>query len=149
MADILRTQGTQIPGATITRLKDMGDTTHALVVSAQADLRVNDADVSTSNPFPVIEIGTITPTHTNVRLSGTGLLIAANTNRKYLLIVNDSTVVYYINLGNVAGLNEGIRLNANGSSYEMSAQSGNLYTGAIYGIPSSGANQNILITEGT
>lgn len=157
MADIFRIQGRGVPDTMITQYKDMGDTSHALVVSAQADVRVSDADVSASNPLPVtitntplpvIETDTVILTHTSVRLSANGLLIVANADRKYLLIENDSAVVYYINIGNNAGINEGIRLNANGGNFVMGAHFDNLDTRAVFGIPVSGANQNILITEG-
>jgi len=74
-----------------------------------------------------------------------GLALALNANRKYALIVNDSVNVVYIKLGATAVLNTGIRLNANGGSYEINET--NLYTGIIDCI-SSVASQTILVTEG-
>jgi hypothetical protein len=75
----------------------------------------------------------------------TGTALASNTNRKYALIVNDSANVVYIKLGATAALNTGIRLNANGGSYEINET--NLYTGVIDCI-STVAVQTLLVTEG-
>jgi hypothetical protein len=75
----------------------------------------------------------------------TGTALATNANRKYALIVNDSANAVYIKLGATAVLNTGIRLNANGGSYEINET--NLYTGVIDCI-SSVATQTLLVTEG-
>jgi hypothetical protein len=79
--------------------------------------------------------------------SASAAVLATNQGRKYALIVNDSSVVCYLNLGSTAVANEGIRVNANGGSYEMSRNIGNLYTGAINGILVSGT-ATLLVTEG-
>lgn len=74
-------------------------------------------------------------------------MLAANPNRKYALITNDGTVAAYIALGTAAAvLNEGIRLAANGGSYEMSRGAANVYSGAIQGIAS--VNAKVLTFEG-
>ena len=99
---------------------------------------------------PVTESGGAytTPTHTAVTVGvATGEALAANVNRLYALLVNDSDTVIYIKLGAAAVLNAGIRLNANGGSYEMSKNFGNLYTGAINAIASA-ASKNLIVTEG-
>jgi hypothetical protein len=89
-----------------------------------------------------------TPTHTAPTAGvATGELLAANANRLYALLVNDSDTIVYIKLGAAAVVNQGIRLNANGGSYEMSKKLGNLYTGAINGI-SGIAGKVVLVTEG-
>jgi uncharacterized protein YjdB len=89
-----------------------------------------------------------TQTHTVVSVNATSTqLLAANTNRLYACLVNDSDEVIYIKFGVVAVLNEGIRLNANGGTYEMSKELGNLYTGSINAISVSGS-KNMLVTEG-
>jgi hypothetical protein len=80
--------------------------------------------------------------------AATGVALAANANRKYALLVNDSDSAIYLNIGAAAALNSGIRLNAQGGSYEMSAAYGNLDTRAINAI-SSGAGKILLVTEGT
>jgi len=90
-----------------------------------------------------------TPTHTAVNVTTTtGAVLASNANRLYALLVNDSDTVIYIKLGAAAVANQGIRLNADGGSYEMSAMLGNLYTGAINGIHAGTDNKVILLTEG-
>lgn len=59
-------------------------------------------------------------------------LLATNTARIYAAIVNDCSSVVYLGFnGNPAIINSGIRLNANGGSYEINEQ--NLYIGAISG----------------
>jgi hypothetical protein len=92
--------------------------------------------------------GSITPTHVvaSVGVVSTQIL-AANVNRKYALIINDSDTVIYLKIGEAAVLNQGIRLNPNGGAYEMSSVIGDLVTGAINGI-SSAANKTVLATEG-
>ena len=89
-----------------------------------------------------------TPTHTAVTVGvATGVALAANASRLYALLVNDSDTAIYIKLGAAAVLNAGIRINANGGSYEMSKDLGNLYTGAINAIASA-ASKNLIVTEG-
>jgi hypothetical protein len=93
--------------------------------------------------------GSITTVTHSVATAGvaTSAMLAANANRKYALIVNDSDTVIYIKIGAAAVLNQGIRINANGGSYEMSNAIGNLNTGAINGIASAAA-KNVIVTEG-
>jgi hypothetical protein len=87
-------------------------------------------------------------THTPITAAvNTTAALAANANRKYALLVNDSDEVIYIKLGAEAVLNQGIRLNASGGSYEMSNSIGNLTTGAINCISTSGG-KILLATEG-
>jgi len=91
----------------------------------------------------------VTFTHSPYNVtSSNSQILAANANRKYLLVVNDSDTVIYIKIGANASLNDGIRLNANGGSYEISSAMGNLATGAINAIHGSTGNKVILITEG-
>ncbi len=79
--------------------------------------------------------GYATPTPVAVNVTNaSGAIVAANANRKYLLLINDSDTVIYLGFGAAAVLNSGIRLNANGGFYEMSGAQGNLYVGAINGI---------------
>ncbi|MCK5018853.1 MAG: hypothetical protein KAS32_17455 [Candidatus Peribacteraceae bacterium] len=89
-----------------------------------------------------------TPTHTQpVIAAGTTVALAANANRLYACLVNDGTEPIYIKLGVAAVMNQGIRLNAAGGSYEMSREIGNLYVGAINGICASGG-MTLVVTEG-
>lgn len=86
--------------------------------------------------------------HTTASMTGTSAaVLAANQGRKYALIVNDGSTACYLNLGSTAVANEGIRVNANGGSYEMSRGWGNLFTGVINGILNSGT-ATLLVTEG-
>jgi len=88
------------------------------------------------------------PTHTAPTIGATSTAaLAANVNRLYALLVNDSDTPIYIKLGATAVANQGIRLNANGGSYELSEKEGNLYTGAINAICASGGKK-ILVLEG-
>ena len=90
-----------------------------------------------------------TPAHTAVNVtSTTGEVLAANTSRLYALLINDSDTVIYLKISATAVANQGIRLNANGGSYEMSKKLGNLNTGAISGIHASTGNKVILVLEG-
>ncbi len=84
----------------------------------------------------------------NVSTAGTGAgqtsvgatttaILATNDNRHWASIVNDSDETIYLGLGTAAILNQGIRLNANGGSYNINAV--NLFTGAINGISTSGS----------
>ena len=86
--------------------------------------------------------------HTTASMTATSAaVLAANGAREYALIVNDGSVVCYLNLGSTAVANTGIRVNANGGSYEIGRNWGNLYTGAINGILASGT-ATLIVTEG-
>ena len=87
-----------------------------------------------------------TPTNTFATVGvASALALAANANRKYAIFVNDSANIIYLGLGAAAVVGSGIRLNANGGSYEINWQ--NLYTGEIYAI-AGGAGSNLSIIEG-
>jgi hypothetical protein len=87
---------------------------------------------------------TATNTKVSVGSSSTSVL-ALNASRKFAIFVNDSDETIYLNLSGTAVMNEGIRLNANGGSYEINLN--NLYTGAVTGICSSGT-KNLTVVEG-
>ena len=88
-----------------------------------------------------------TPTHTAATIgTASTLALAANANRESALFVNDSDETIYLSLNGSASLNAGIRLNANGGSYEMSKELGNLSTAAINAISTSGT-KNLIVTE--
>lgn len=76
-------------------------------------------------------------------------LIAANANREYLLVINDSDTILYLKFGAAAVANEGIRVEANGGSIEFSARNGNLDVRALNGIHgAAAAAKTALVTEG-
>ena len=79
--------------------------------------------------------------------TSSGAVLAANDDRSYVKIINDSDTVIYLKVGVAAVLNEGIRVEANGGAFDMSADLGNLDTRAINGI-SSGASKVMLASEG-
>ena len=83
----------------------------------------------------------------SVVTTSSGLILAENSNRRYALITNDSDTIIYLALGGAAEVNKGIRLNANGGSYEINWT--NRYTGSIYAIHGGTGNKLTIWTEGT
>lgn len=70
--------------------------------------------------------------------------LAARTARISALLVNDSDTTIYLRLGDMAVLNEGIRLNANGGAYEINMMSP--WPGSVSFICSA-ASKVLMITE--
>ena len=87
---------------------------------------------------------TITTTNATVGSSTTQIL-ASNSNRIYAIIVNDSDETIYLALSDSAEMNKGIRLGANGGTFEIN--NNKHFTGAINAICTSGS-KNVTITEG-
>lgn len=133
MADLVLASGEQIPLETKTRYKDMGDGTHALVVALGGASLVGSTVTLLQT---IVDVGLISIQ-----------VLAANTSRKYCYFANDSGTVIYLSFGGAAGLNRGVRLDANGGTYVMCYSTNNLFTGAVYAI-STAANQRLLINEG-
>ena len=96
-----------------------------------------------SDQGQAINADTPTETAVNVGVSTTDVL-AANANRKFLLLVNDSNNTIYIKLSGNASLNTGHRLNANGGSILFDRY---VPTAAVKAI-ATGTNSNLLVTEG-
>lgn len=87
--------------------------------------------------------------HTTASMTtATAAVLALNDDREYALIINDGTVDVYLKVGAAAVANQGIRINANGGSYELNRMKGNLSDVAINGITASGT-ATVLVTEGT
>lgn len=90
------------------------------------------------------------PTHSTVTLDSTPastIVLAANRLRAYAIFINDSDTVQYLSFGPAAQANVGIRLNANGGSYEMEGNT--LWRGVVNGIlASAGSSKKVLVTEG-
>jgi hypothetical protein len=85
-------------------------------------------------------------THTAVTVgAATTAVAAANADRKWLLIINNSDETIYLKLGAAAVLNQGIRINAAGGALELTG--GSIYVGAVNGICASGGKV-ALVTEG-
>lgn len=89
----------------------------------------------------------VTQTSVNVTTS-TGEVVASSGNRGYLLIENDSDETMWCSMGKDAVLNEGIRINAGGGSYEMSRGERNIDTREVDCIHNGTGNKVILVTEG-
>lgn len=84
--------------------------------------------------------------HRNISCPTTGdtEVVGINPMRSYLLIVNDSDTDMYLNLGGPAVVNQGIRINNSGGSYEINST--NLFKGRVCAICSA-ASKKLLITE--
>lgn len=76
-----------------------------------------------------------------------GALVAANTTRRHLILVNTSAAARVsLGFGAAAVLDSGVTLYPNGGSYEMNESEGNLYRGAINAIASAAAT-NVAVQE--
>ncbi len=74
--------------------------------------------------------------------------LPANPTRVYALFINDSDTVIYLIIGEMnTGANNGIRLGANGGSYEM-VKGINLSRETVYAVTTTGSSKRLLITEG-
>ncbi len=113
-------------------------------------LKTTDLDIDSSK-----NVGVFLPIAVNDPSAGTTYLdvttvsasaLDANANRTFALFINDSDTVIYLMLGGTAVINTGIRLNANGGSYEIDAS--NLYKGAVYAIHAGTGNKRLTIQEG-
>jgi len=72
-------------------------------------------------------------------------VLAANPRRADAVFVNDSNQPIYLARGNAAVIGQGIRLNANGGSYEINRN--NLFLGVINAI-AQGGDKNLVWSEG-
>ena len=136
MADLDLKQAAGLPEDSKTRYVDLGGDVYAQLVATVDAAGFSEANITTA-------------THTAVTVNGNTLALAANNEREYALIVNDSDQIMYIKFGAAAVANESIRINASGGSYEISPKFGNLYRGAIYAIHAGGAeDKTLLVTEG-
>jgi len=111
------------------------EVTQELVLAAIAAVR--DAGIIT------------TPTSAPLAVTAVSqLALAANADRLTALFINDGANTIYLMEGAAAVANQGIRLNANGGSYQMSQPIGNLYRGAVYAIAAVAGPTNLLVKEG-
>ena len=135
---------TQLTGRNVANETETLEATLVKDDAGKGVLRVVDAA-----PF-IVEISKYTtPAHTAVNVtSATNVVLAANANRKYALIINNSDEEIFLALGTAAVAARGILLLSKGSSYEISAMQGNLYLGAINGIHAGAGNKQVLATEG-
>jgi hypothetical protein len=75
---------------------------------------------------------------------GNVLVLDQNPKRVYALFINDSGNVMYLSKSDAAVVNSGIRLNANGGSYEINFT--NPYFGSV-ALASAAAGDLLLVTE--
>lgn len=83
------------------------------------------------------QFSTGTNTSASVTTSNTSI-VAGNSGRQYLVLVNDGANPVYLGFGATAVANKGIRLNASGGTLEINQD--NLFTGAINGIATGGTS---------
>ena len=87
---------------------------------------------------------TVTNTKVVVGTESTAVL-AEVPARNWAIFVNDSDEAIYLSLGSAATLNAGIRLNANGGSFELTSD--NNFKGAVYAICTNGS-KNLCVAWG-
>jgi len=93
--------------------------------------------------FPLLILTYSAPANKSID-SATTEILDANTNRKYVCIVNDSNEIVYLAFGADAVMNKGIRLNANGGAFE--AVGTNLTQQTVNGICTNGT-KNVTVQE--
>jgi len=81
------------------------------------------------------EVSSITNFNVSIGTSSTQVL-AANSNRKLLILVNDSDEPIYVSLGATATLNNGIRLNASGGALALDNP---IFKGVVNAISANGS----------
>ena len=90
--------------------------------------------------------------HTAVDVATTSTQVLAGVTsfdkRRWVLIINDSDVTIYCKLGAVAVVNEGIRINASGGSFEMSTSIRNVDLRALNCIHGGAGTKTMLVSEG-
>jgi hypothetical protein len=85
--------------------------------------------------------------HTKVLVDvASTLMLARSDSRTNAIFVNHGDVPVHLMFGVEACKDEGIRINGNGGSYELSEKNGNLDMRDVYGIVGEGET-TILVTE--
>ena len=90
---------------------------------------------STSTAISADEVSSITNFNVSIGTSSTQVL-AANSGRKLLILVNDSDEPIYVSLGATATLNNGIRLNASGGALALDNP---IFKGVVNAISANGS----------
>ena len=128
----------------LTSISDSVEVKQATATNLKAEVDVNDISKGTQTNNIKVEKGKESSASSNTKVSvgsTSTTVLAANANRRFAVIVNDSDEDIYLNLSGTAVINEGIRINANGGNYVE-----DIYTGIITGICASGS-KNVTITE--
>jgi hypothetical protein len=103
------------------------------------------SDVSAASPLPINQVPATTCTPTSVASSATSvLLLAANANRRGVVIRNQSTAVLYIDFGAPATADSPIVVQPGDPFFDLPAS----YSGDLHGIWAA-ANGNARIREFT
>lgn len=92
------------------------------------------------------ELQVVTATSGSVAATSTSVLVA-NDGRLYASFVNDSDTAMYLSFGAAAITSAGVRINANGGSYEITNQ--NMFRGIVYAIHGGSGTKNMSVLEGT
>jgi len=103
------------------------------------------------NVSEVLSAGSYTNAATTTASIGntSTLALAANANRRYALLMNNSDTDIYLTIGAAAVVGQGILLLSPAGAYEMSPKFGNLVSAAIYAVHGGTGNKSLLVTEGT
>ncbi len=98
----------------------------------------------------LIAVGDVPLTYSAPATANAGVastqLVAANANRRYLSIVNNSDTAIYLGIEVDAVLNSGTRINASGGSKEF-IRGVNLTTQVVNGIHGGAGNKNVTVQE--
>jgi hypothetical protein len=155
-----------VDGAGITRQQNSTNDNSGFI-APQTALRTNGAPVEANNPLPiadaallaafiagiVVKPAAITITQTVVALTSADVVIvAANSNRKYLAIINIGTGLASLGFGSVAVAGQGWPLSAASAAGDAGGgleRSGDGITlQAIHGICAAGVTTNVVVLEG-
>lgn len=90
-----------------------------------------------------------TPTQTakTVTTSSSVVSAAPASWRRGCILQNDSDTAIYVMFGATAVANQGVRLNANGSSLEVGEDKSLNFQGVIYAIHAGTGDKTLLVTE--
>lgn len=72
-------------------------------------------------------------------------VLGAELAKEYCLLENDSDTAIYVMWGGPAVVNQGVLLNADGGSYEMSRRNGNMDARAVTAIHGGTGTKNLLV----
>lgn len=95
--------------------------------------------------YPADRIWYLNAHRADVLSSESRRIVAGREGRRYLAIVNDSDTAVYLGIGQEAEVGRGIRLNAQGGSFEMTDD--NLSEQGVWGIHSSTGAKSVTVQE--
>jgi len=105
-----------------------------------------DVEIGDHGEQVVAHRSAATATTNTINVTSDGqIALAANADRICAVLVNDSDADIYIKLGANPAVGTGIKLNAYGGSFAITAA--NLYTGIITAICASAEAKALLVTE--